>query len=368
MRIAFFTNTPAHVHLYKHSIRRLRSAGHEALAVARDYESTLVLLEYFDLPFAIYGSCSDTKTSLFASLPQHFVGIARQCRSFNPDIIFGMGAYSAFAGAMTRSPTVLILDSEPTSLDHRISQPLARAILTPAAFRKRLGANHYRFHGFKECAYLHPDEFTPDPSVRTELGVGPDERFAIVRFNSFGSHHDVGRSGFTPEQRKEVIEVIAEHATVFVSGDTTGALTDRQSVYHYPLHPGRIHDALYEASLLVADSQTMATEAALLGTPTIRSNSFVGPDDMGNFIELERRGLVRNVDAFEDVLTGAVKLLTDPDAESRWRARRVEYLSNLVNLTDIITDLARTNADIETLTGVRPYDVTTNPGLGPITS
>lgn len=368
MRIAFFTNTPAHVHLYKHSIRLLRSDGHEALAFARDYECTRALLGYYDLPFIIYGSCSNSKTSLFTSLPRHFAGIARASRSFRPDVVFGMGSYSAVAGVVARSPTVLLLDSEPTTLDHRLSQPFVQAILTPAAFSKHLGPKHYQFQGFKECAYLHPDEFTPGRSVRTELGVGPDEQFAIVRFNAFGSHHDIGRSGFTLAQRRELVESIADHATVFISGDSSEALTDYKNVSSYPLHPGRIHDALYEAALLVADSQTMVTEAALLGTPTIRSNSFIGPDDMGNFIELERRGLVRNLNAFEDVLTSATELLTDPDVGIRWRARRDEYLSELVNLTDIITELAVAGGDIETLTDVRPYGSTADSEPVPIPS
>lgn len=355
MRVAFFTNTPAHVHLYKHSIRRLRSKGHQALALARDYECTRDLLEYYDLPFSIYGSCADTKISLFKSLPRHFAGIARASKSFRPDIIFGMGAYSAFAGVVTNSPTVLILDSEPTTLDHRLSHPFARVILTPAAFNKHLGPKHYQFRGFKECAYLHPDEFTPDPSVRSELGVGPDERFAIVRFNAFGSHHDIGQAGFSLTQRQQVVDTIADHARVFVTGDTSGAVTDRRDVFDYNVHPARIHDTLYEATLLVADSQTMVTEAALLGTPAIRSNSFVGPDDMGNFLELERQGLVRNIGEVEDVLATATNLLTDRGVMAGWRARRDEYLSGLVNLTDIITDLATRDARIELLAEVQPY-------------
>lgn len=365
MRVAFFTNTPAHVHLYKHSIRRLQSMGHEVIALGRDYECTRALLEYYDLPFSIYGSCRDTKSSLFKSLPGHFAGILRASRSFRPDIIFGMGAYSSFAGVVTNSPTVLILDSEPTTLDHRLSYPFARAILTPSAFKKYLGPKHYQFSGFKECAYLHPAVFTPDRSVRSELGVEPDERFAIVRFNAFGSHHDIGQSGFDHARRRRVVDAIAEHATVFVSGDTGRSLADRSGVYDYQLHPARIHDALYEASLLVADSQTMVTEAALLGTPTIRSNSFVGPDDMGNFLELERRDLVRNIRDIEDVISAARSFLTDPDVKADWRARRDEYISDLVNLTDIITDIATQDARIELVDGVRSYGSTVEPEPAP---
>jgi predicted glycosyltransferase len=44
----------------------------------------------------------------------------------------------------------------------------------------------------------------------------------------------------------------------------------------------------------------MTTEAAVLGTPAIRCNSFVGKRDMGNFIELEKKyGLIFNFDSVE---------------------------------------------------------------------
>ena len=41
--------------------------------------------------------------------------------------------------------------------------------------------------------------------------------------------------------------------------------------------------------MVVADTQTIVTEAAVLGTPAIRYNSFAGENDMGNFVELEQK-------------------------------------------------------------------------------
>ncbi|SDM61369.1 hypothetical protein SAMN04487949_2261 [Halogranum gelatinilyticum] len=340
MRYVFFTNTPAHVHLYKHAVRALEAEGHDVLVLGRDYGCTEALLAYYDLPYEIYGKVETTKYSLARELPKHYASILRKVRAFDPDLIFGMGGYAAHAGALTRTPVVLILDSEPTSLDHLVSRPFADLIMTPYTFGKDLGPKHYRFAGFKETAYLHPDVFEPAPDVREQLGVAPDEPFALVRFNAFGSHHDVGHRGFSPAQRVELIERLAEHVTVFVTdeGDDLD-LTDLPA-RPYDVHPALLHDVLAEARVLVADTQTMVTEAALLGTPAIRSNSFVGDDDMGNFVELEKRGLVRNLRSFDDVLTTAVAFASDPEIEREWAARRDEYVGGLINLTDLITAVA----------------------------
>jgi predicted glycosyltransferase len=354
MHYLFFINTPAHVHLYKHVVRRLRGRGHETSILARDYGCTRQLLDWEGLSHTVYGGCDTDRTSLFTNLPAHYLRIARETRRLDPDLVFGMGAYGAHAGLFSGTPSVLVLDSEPTSLDHTVSTPFARAILTPAAFRKYLGPDHYTFAGFKESAYLHPSVFEPDPTIREDLGVGPGEQYAIVRLNAFGSHHDVGEGGFGPGMREPLIERLAEHATVFVSDEDGSLDLSTLPARPFGLHPGRIHGALAEASLLVADTQTMVTEAALLGTPAIRSNSFVGEDDMGNFMELSDAGLVLNIADPAEVPDFAVPLLTDRSARAEWRERCEAYVADTVDLASVLVDVAESADTIETVPRLTP--------------
>ncbi|KAB1189951.1 DUF354 domain-containing protein [Haloferax sp. MBLA0076] len=356
MRYLFFTNTPAQVHLYKYAVRELRRRGHDVLILGRDYGCTKDLLEYYDLPHRIYGSCGTTKYSVFTSLPFHYVNIFREVRRFKPDLIFGMGGYAAHAGALSRTPVILVVDSEPDSLDHIVSRPFAKAILTPHTFGKEISENHYQFHGFKETAYLHPDVYEPSFDVRDELGLGPDERYVVVRFNAFGSHHDVGHQGFTPERRRELLEMLSEHATVFVLDESEERRDDGEA-RSVDFHPALVHDVLAEADLLVADSQTMVTEAALLGTPAIRSNSFVGENDMRNFVELERQGLISNLESFEEVLEKAETLLTEEGTKQRYQTRRDEFLADKVNLTDVIVQVALNYGSVETVESLSRHTV-----------
>jgi hypothetical protein len=349
MRYLFFTNTPAHVHLYKHAVADLQAAGHEVLVLGRDYGCTEALLEYHDLPYELYGKCETTKYSLFRELPKHYANILRRASRYRPDLIFGMGGYAAHAGAVTRTPVVLVLDSEPTSIDHLVSKPFASAILTPYTFQKDLGEKQYRFRGFKETAYLHPDVYEPTSDVRDRLRVESGEEYAIVRFNAFGSHHDVGQGGFSPDQRRKLLRRLDEHVTVFVSDEGGDLDLSTLSARPFDLHPALLHDALAEAKFLVADTQTMVTEAALLGTPAIRSNSFVGEEDMGNFVELARQDLIHNLAEFESVMETAVEFARDDSVKRRWRRRRDEYVGELVNLTDLITAVATNSGRTESV-------------------
>jgi hypothetical protein len=336
----FLTNTPAHVHVYKGLVRRLLADGHEVLVLARDYGCTVALLDYYDLPYEVYGSLDTTKWSLARQLPSHYYNIARHARRFGPDVVFGRGSYAAHVGGLLRVPTILVVDSETDTLDHALSRPFARAILTPHVFGKDLGPRHYRFCGFKECAYLHPDTFTPAGDVRDQLDLGPDEEFVLVRLNAFGSHHDVGQKGFSVADRRELIETLSEHATVLVSDEGGHLDFDDLDAQPFDLHPALMHDVLAEARLLVADTQTMVAEAALLGTPAIRSNSFVGGTDMRNFVELESADLLVNHSSFEAVVDSARRLLTDDDVPTRWEQRARDYLADMVNLTDLLVEVA----------------------------
>lgn len=360
MRYVFFTNTPAHVHLYRHAVERLDEQGHEVTILARDYGCTVDLLEHHDLPHVVYGTCKPAKGSLFVHLPGHYLRIARNILRIRPDVVFGIGAYAAHASVLVRCRCVLVVDSEPTTLDHRISRPFADLILTPASFRRTLGSKHYVFDGFKESAYLHPEVYTPDPTVRDELGVEPDEPFVLVRLNAFGSHHDIGHSGFPPERRVELIERLAEQATVFVSDESDDLDVTELDARSFDLHPARLHDALAAASLLVADTQTMVTEAAMLATPAVRSNSFVGEHDMGNFITLEEAGLIYNAGTFDEAVSVAVELAGDPTTGDTWRARRDDFVEDMTNLTQLIVDIATAEARVDEVTDlVRSVDPVT---------
>ncbi|WP_049925964.1 DUF354 domain-containing protein [Halopiger goleimassiliensis] len=351
MRILVFANTPAHVHLYRHAVSRLEERGHEVLVLGREYECTTDLLEFYGLPYRSYGEHDPGEGSLVGlvgGVADQFRHIATTAVRFRPDVVFGRGPYAAAAGTLARAPTVLVLDDEPADVNHVVSQPFADTVLSPRVTRRDLGADHYTFDGFVECAYLHPDVFDPDPAVREYLGVGPDEPYAIVRFNALEALHDAGLEGFSLAQRRDLIERLSERLTVFVSDEGDDLDLADLPARPYDLHPALMHDAMADAALLVADTGTMVTEAGLLGTPALR---YRGSDDhvYGEFRELERVGLAEQFDAYEGVRDRALALAAAEGATDRWEKRRREYVGDLVDLTDVIVSVAEVRGAVDRL-------------------
>jgi len=159
----------------------------------------------------------------------------------------------------------------------------SNVILTPDCFNGDFGNKHIRISGYKELAYLYNHYFEPDPTVINELGLDNNEKYVILRFNVFDAVHDIGRRGFSLSEKYRLVRELEKHVRVFVRSEKE--LPDDLAVYNLPIPFERIHHAPYYAHLLVCDTGTIATEAAILGTPAVICFSSV--NRFGNFNKLD---------------------------------------------------------------------------------
>jgi predicted glycosyltransferase len=337
-RVGIIVNTPAQVHFYHHIYERLLEDGHQAFIIARAEQETMDLLHEFDIPHSIFSTPPESKVGKILTMPRDVVSASQLLKKERVDIITGFGVYDAYCSALLSVPNVLFIDNEPKiglrsyALQFRLFYPFVDTLITPSYFREDLGEKQIRINGIKEFAYLHPNYYAPDDSVFGELGVNKGERYFILRFNGLSAFHDLGVGGFTPKAKVALVKELEEHGHVFISSEKDVPTELKKHVIKIP--KSRIHDALYYASLLVTDTQTMATEAAILGTPTVRCNSFVGPHDMGNFIELENRyRLLFNFSDFKEAMSKAIEIAEDDGAKAEWGRRRNRLFEENIDVT-----------------------------------
>lgn len=337
MRIVFFVHTPAHVHLFRNPMLELTNKGHDVRIVARDYGSTIALLQQYHFDYHIYLKATNHKALTLLQIPQYVTGEVVHTLRFAPDLLIGIGPDEPLVSFLLGKPSIIINDSEPLPFQQLVNRAFASAILTPSCFRKDLGNKHVRFAGYKELAYLHPSYFRPDPSVLIKLGLSKGEKFAILRFNVFDAIHDIGKSGFSIHDQFELVSAFEKHVRVFISPE--GDLSSELEHYRLPIPYSKIHDALYYAQLLVTDTQTMTTEAAVLGTPAVRCNNFVGDNDMGNFVELEQKyDLIYSFRHPKEAMQKASELMKQPDLKQQWAVKRQRLLADKIDVTRFIVD------------------------------
>ena len=341
-RVGIIVNTPGQVHFYRHIYANLVARGHHAIILARAERETLALLNEFGLPYDIFSRPPTSKMSSIFSLPRNVINATNILKRHRVDIVTGFGVYDAYASALLGIPNLVFIDNEPKigkrsyEIQFRLFYPFVDHLITPSYFKADLGRRHIRIDGLKEFAYLHPHNFQPDDSILKDLSLGQGEKYTVLRFNGLSAFHDLGVGGFSDDDKERLVQKLEKDSIVLISSEkgVPPALEDR--VIQVPKK--RIHDVLYHASLLVTDTQTMATEAAILGTPTVRCNSFVGDNDMGNFIQLEDRyHLLFNIKRPDEAIQKSIDLIKDNNAKEEWTRKRDQLCRDNIDVSDLMT-------------------------------
>ncbi len=267
---------PAHVHFFKHIITALEARGHETLIAARDKDVTRALLDHYGLPYTSVGHAgAKSRAAQLSELLHRDFALARMARRFKADVILTRNPAGVQAARLVGARGIFDTDDgRAAGIHFRAAAPFAHLITSPDCLDEYYGAKHIKYPGYKQTAYLHPDHFQPDPEVHEQLGVGVAETYFIVRFVNMVASHDRGESGLDLDSKRALIERLQAFGRVFVSSE--GTLPDDWRPLAFDIPPHRIHDALAFATLFVGDSQTMAAEAAVLGTPSLWVSTFAG--------------------------------------------------------------------------------------------
>lgn len=334
MRVLIDIGHPGHVHFFKHTIWQLQKQGHMVYISARKKDVTLELLDYYGFSYQTVSSVSTGRAGMYREYVQHEWNLLNLLHRLRPDVVTAIGGvFIAPAAKIMRIPSLVFTDTEHVAADRYLTLPFATAICTPGCFKKDIGNHHLRYDGYHELAYLHPKRLQQDEGVLKELGILKTESFVLLRFVAWGASHDIDQHGFPIALKYEAIQRLSKLARVFISSESS--LPAEFEHYRLKISPHLIHDVLAHAALYLGEGATMATEAGILGTPSIYTSSLVGT--MGNFIELmDRYQLVLSYNDPRQALDKAVELLENPNTKCVWQERRERLLSDKIDVTPFI--------------------------------
>jgi predicted glycosyltransferase len=336
MRFVVDVLHPAHVHFFRNFIGEMEARGHEVLVTARDKEIALALLSAYDLPHRVL-SRQARGPALAVELAVRTARFWALARRFRPDYLLGiMGPTIALAGKLLSSRTVIFYDTEMARATNWFAYPLADLVCTPECYQGDIGGKQLRYPGYHELAYLHPRRFTPRREVLARHGLDDGRPIHLVRFVSWQASHDVGERGWSAAGKLRLVARLAERGHVLVTSEAP--LPPELLPYRYRLPVEDVHHVLAFADLLVGESATMASEAAVLGTHAL----FVSRTGRGYTDEQERRyGLVHNfTHAQEEAALARVdELLALPDVKADAARRRERLLAEKIDVTGWMVEL-----------------------------
>jgi predicted glycosyltransferase len=340
MRILIDISHPAHVHFFKNAIWKFEERGHTLALASREKDITLDLLDALGFTHSPL-SVAPPGNSLFAFSSEmliHCARLYRLARRFRPDVMLQIaGTFIAPVSQLIGRPAIGFYDTEFARVSNAISYPLLAFICTPRCYKGEIGKNHVRYDGYHELAYLHPNKFNPDRDELHRHGLRETDKFFIVRFVGWHAMHDRRENGFSVESKRRLIRSLSASGRVFVTSESALPAELEQFRSQVPAH--RLHHLMAYASLVVGESATMASEAAVLGVPAI----FVATTGRGYTDEQEHRyGLVRNFtpDQQNECLDYARALAQTPISEirSRFGEKRRTLLRDCVDTTDWLVD------------------------------
>jgi len=337
---------PAHVHLFRNAIQRWQERGHTVVITARDKEITTQLLDHYHLPYTVISKARKGTGGLALEYLEHFLGVLRVARRSRSQILLGtsvsIGPVARLMG--TRAVVFNEDDAKVARVFSLLAYPPANLIVTPSCLRENHGDRHVKYPGYHELAYLHPNIFAPDRSYLVKLGVEENEPYFIVRFVSLLAAHDTREQGINLETKLKLIGYLSTKGRVFITSERP--LVKELQPYLISISPEHIHDVMSFATMFIGDSQTMTAEAAVLGVPAIRCNTFVGR--ISYLEELEHRYQLtigfRPKDE-ELMFTRIAELLAQPNLAGIWQERRRRMLSEKIDVTSWMVDMIERYAE-----------------------
>lgn len=336
MKILIDIGHPAHVHNYRFLAKELEKKGHKVFWTIKNINVIKRLLNYYGFNYYVLPKKSDSLTGKVWKQFLYDSIILRFCIKKGIDFAIGTSVSVAHVSKLCRVKSVVFDDDDDDvqPLVTKYVNPYADFLFSPSSLSgKRKRADTFYYPGYHELAYLHPKRFTPDPGILDELGIRSDETFFLMRFNVFKAHHDVGIKGLSLEQKLKMVEILQPKGRIFIS--TEREIEPELKEYQLIVDPEKIHSLIYFATMFLGDSQTMTSEAAILGTPAIKCNSFAGKLSVPNELEKKYNLCYSFLPDQFNLMLGKIKeLISMPDLKKEWQKRKDIMLKDKIDVTE----------------------------------
>ncbi len=340
MKILFYLGHPAHFHLFKNIIKKLNDHGHEAIITIKSKDVLASLLQESGIPFINLTpqARKDRSLNILASLIKRDFKLINLCIKHKPQLLLGSATEIAHVGRLLKIPSLVFFEDDLEAVPQfaKLAGPFAEHMICPESCSPgRWSKKAVRYNSYHELAYLTPGSFQPDLKKVENLYDG-HERYFLIRFAKLTAYHDDGKKGITRTIARNLVNKLKPQGRIYITSERP--LEPEFEEYRLRINPLMMHDVLHFAHMYIGDSQTMTAEAAVLGTPAIRFNDFVG--QLGYLQELEDKyQLTYGIQTSQqDKLYETIDALLEmPDLKEEWRNRKNRMLSDKIDLTEFLT-------------------------------
>lgn len=247
------------------------------------------------------------------------------------DLAFGTSVSIGHISCMSAKMKSVVFcedDDDVIPLQAWISYPFSDYICVPDCLRyKRWTRKRVHHNSYHKLAYLHPENFRPDQSVLFKYDLRPGQ-YVVARFSSLCANHDLSAQGISSQAWSQILERISKFKVIkSVEGERS-----------HKIQPWDMHHLLAFAKMIISDSQTMTVEAAVLGVPAIRINTFIGRSTVIDELEKKYCLALGFLPTQIDLALEAISKIANNDLSGEWQARRRKMLEDKCDFNQWMID------------------------------
>jgi len=280
----------------------------------------------------------NNRFGMFYSIVLKEWNLLRYCIKNRPDLMIGTSMEIVHIGRILNIPAIFAGEDDASivPLVAKSTYPFAKVLLCPRVCNNgKWNKKSIKYNGYQELAYLHPNNFIPDKNVVLKY-FNVDTPYFIIRLSSLKAHHDSGINGISTSIAQKIIAILEPFGKIHITSERP--LEPQFEKYRCRINPTEMHHVLFFAHLFIGDSQTMAAEAGLLGTPFIRLNDFVGRIGYLNEIENDYHlGFGIKPDNVDQLVQTLTMLINTPDLKDLFKKRRAKMLTEKIDTAAFMT-------------------------------
>jgi predicted glycosyltransferase len=328
MRILVDIVHPADVNFYRTALYELKKNGHEVFLTVLERGRLLDFVheEYQDFPIIPLGSHKSGKFNKVVGLVEREWGFISVFFKHKIDRVTSFGFYPAIAAKLFRIPSVLFHDDFEYGAVFSLCKRFGDKFIIPSAISIS-GDNIIKYNGFKELAYLN--DFKPNKDILYEYGIEENNYIFVREVANISLNYE----DLIDEDYSEIFEYLLKEKIQIIYFPENKENISKYSKFVKILKTpcADFHSLLYFSLFCVSSGDTVAREAALLGTPVL----YTGKRKMSVNLPLVELGSIIEIDDFSTI-NSQLEIVLQKGFKNKIRSKVLNKRSEYENISEVI--------------------------------
>lgn len=331
MKVAFTIQHPTHVHFFKNVIRRLEQLGHETVVYSRSKDVNIKLMEEQGIDYKLFAGDTKGVVQKFLTQMRYEGRMILQAKKDDPDIFVSeAGVAAGHVSSIVGAKSVVFINNEHATFENTLAKSFSDDIYVPSCYNGD-STKLKTYDSYYVLSHTHPKYFSPSNKVLKKYGLGDDKPTIIIRKVAWDAIHDIGVNDTLPA--RELISILQERGYRVLISSEKGLPSELQDL-ELNIKASEFHDILYYSDLYIGEGGATAAESALLGTPSIYTNSI----SLGYLDDIEQRyDLLRQPNP---ITTDTIMELVDnwvlENSNEYWKNQRERILQEKEDVVEIM--------------------------------